>query len=530
MPPILAQMGFTDKDVGIKLNKWKPWEPKSDPQRMALNIPADIIGFGGSAGGGKTSIMQIMAVTQHRRSIIFRREYPRLKDIIFKSKQHLRGSGASYNTNEKMWSNIPGNRTLEFGAAQYEKDIENWRGIEHDLKAVDEVTEFLYEEFLFLTGWCRSPNPYQKCRIIFSFNPPSQLKGRWIINYLAPWLDPKYTKRTGREIALPGELRWFVGVDGKDEEIDVDKFYLTILGQELEFATPDAVIINHRKYWPKPKPIKIGNEYLEPRSRTFIRATLDDNPFLKDSGYRGVLQSLPEPLRSQLLYGDMTLEPESEPFQVIPYDWVTKAMERWLPYPQSLYMSHIGVDVARGGADKTVLALRWDNWIDKLKEFDGTETPDGDIVAQQIIGCINNKDVKVQIDVIGVGAAVHDACKRLKLRTLPLKGSEAAKDTSNEYLTDKSGLLTFANMRTYWYWNLRELLDPKNPVQIALPPSDELKEELCAFRWWESGKTIMITKKDDIKKTIGRSPNLSDAVVYAFAKTYREGLTDWMFK
>jgi hypothetical protein len=40
----------------------------------------------------------------------------------------------------------------------------------------------------------------------------------------------------------------------------------------------------------------------------------------------------------------------------------------------------------------------------------------------------------------------------------------------------------------------------------------------------------MITKKDDIKRIIGRSPNLADAVCYAFAKTYREGLADWMKK
>lgn len=526
MPSVLDKLGI-GKD---SKETWKPWEPRSDPQRMALTTPADIVGFGGSAGGGKTAIIQILAVTQHKRSIVFRREYPRLKDIIEKSRKLLRGSGASYNSNEKIWRRIPGGRTLEFGAAQHEKDIENWRGIEHDLKAIDEVTEFSLEQFLFLTGWCRSPDPHQKCRTIFTFNPPSQFSGRWVISYLAPWLDPKYEQQTGRLMAEPGELRWFIGVEGKDQEVDIKDFYVSVNGKEIDCDSPDKIIINNKIYWPKPRPIKIGTEYLEPRSRTFIRATLEDNPFLRESGYRGVLQSLPEPLRSQLLYGDMTIEPESDPYQVIPSDWVKAAMERWLPYPQALRMTHVGVDVARGGKDQTVLALRWDNWIDNLKCFEGSQTPDGRIVAQQIASCLNNPGVKIQIDVIGVGAAVHDACKSLKMDILPLKGSEAAKDGSGEYLTDRSGLLNFANMRTYWYWNLRELLDPKNNVPISLPPDNQLKEELCAFRWWESGKTIMITKKEDVKDIIGRSPDLSDAVVYAFAKHYREGLTDWMFK
>ena len=525
-PSILDKLGF----VGQSIANWNPWEPKSEPQKMALSSPADIIGFGGSAGGGKTAIIQIMAVTQHRKSIVFRREYPRLLDIIEKSRLLLRGSGATYNSNEKLWRKIPGGRTLKFGAAQHESDIENWRGIEHDLKAIDEVTEFSLEQFLFLTGWCRSPDPHQKCRVIFTFNPPSQVSGRWIIGYLAPWLDPKYESQTGRHLAEPGELRWFVGVNGKDQEVDVDSFYLTI-GKEIhEVSSLDPVKVEGKLYYPKPKKIRIGDEDLEPRSRTFIRATLDDNPFLRDSGYRGVLQSLPEPLRSQLLYGDMTIEPESDPYQVIPGDWVTLAMQRWVDYPQVLKMSHIGVDVARGGIDKTVLALRWDNWLDKLREFDGSQTPDSNIVAQQIASCMANTGIKVQIDVIGVGAAVHDTCRGMKMHVIPLKGSEAAKDGNGEYLKDKSGLLTFANMRTYWYWNLRDLLDPKNQIPISLPPDDQLKEELCAFRWWESGKTIMITKKDDIKSIIGRSPNLADAVCYAFAKTYREGLADWMKK
>ncbi len=526
MPSVLDKLGI-GKD---SKETWKPWEPRSDPQRMALTTPADIVGFGGSAGGGKTAIIKILAVTQHKRSIVFRREYPRLKDVIEKSKKLLRGSGASYNSNEKIWRRVPGGRTLEFGAAQYDKDIENWRGIEHDLKAIDEVTEFSLDQFLFLTGWCRSPDPHQKCRVLFTFNPPSQFSGRWVISYLAPWLDPKYEQQTGRPMAEPGELRWFIGVGGKDQEIDVKDFYITVDGKEIECESPDKVIVNNKIYWPKARKVKVGNEELEPRSRTFIRATLDDNPFLRESGYRGVLQSLPEPLRSQLLYGDMTIEPESDPYQVIPGDWVTLAMQRWVDYPQTLKMSHIGVDVARGGIDKTVLALRWDNWLDRLREFDGSQTPDSNIVAQQIASCMANAGVKVQIDVIGVGAAVHDTCRGMKMHVIPLKGSEAAKDGNGEYLKDKSGLLTFANMRTYWYWNLRDLLDPKNQIPICLPPDDQLKEELCAFRWWESGKTIMITKKDDIKSIIGRSPNLADAVCYAFAKTYREGLADWMKK
>ena len=45
-------------------------------------------------------------------------------------------------------------------------------------------------------------------------------------------------------------------------------------------------------------------DVIQPKSRTFIPARVTDNPYYTDSGYVATLQSLPEPLRSQMLYGD----------------------------------------------------------------------------------------------------------------------------------------------------------------------------------------------------------------------------------
>ena len=48
----------------------------------------------------------------------------------------------------------------------------------------------------------------------------------------------------------------------------------------------------------------IDGEQLQALSCTFIPALLDDNRFLRDTGYRAQVMSLPEPLRSKLLKGD----------------------------------------------------------------------------------------------------------------------------------------------------------------------------------------------------------------------------------
>jgi hypothetical protein len=101
--------------------------------------------------------------------------------------------------------------------------------------------------------------------------------------------------------ARPGELRW----------------YATVKGKEREF--PDST------------PIEIGGEIIYPRSRTFIPARLDDNVYLSaDPRYRSVIQSMPEPIRSMLLYGDFSAASKPDPFQVIPAAWVRAAQRRWM--------------------------------------------------------------------------------------------------------------------------------------------------------------------------------------------------------
>ena len=55
---------------------WRPMideanEKRHTPQRTAYDSMADILLYGGSAGGGKTDLGIGLALTQHSRSIIF---------------------------------------------------------------------------------------------------------------------------------------------------------------------------------------------------------------------------------------------------------------------------------------------------------------------------------------------------------------------------------------------------------------------------------------------------------------------------
>lgn len=451
------------------------WSPQVGPQTEAYLSPAYETLYGGQAGGGKSDLALGLACTAHRKSIFFRREYGQLIDAIERSKEILRDTPASFNGQRNVWRHIPGGRVLEFGAVQYEDDKNAWKGRPHDLKAFDELSEFTESQYLFLTGWARTTIPSQRVRIIGMSNPPAHAEGEWVIRRWAAWLDKQHAHP-----AVPGELRWYVNVDGKEEE--------------REDGTPFT--------W--------KDETLYPASRTFIPASLNDNAFLRDSTYRQTLQNLPEPLRSQLLYGDFAIGRDDDPWQLIPTDWVRQAQARWEQHPQpTLALSAIGMDVARGGKDQTVISKRYGNWYAPLKKYAGTQTPDGPTAAG--LGLMElSGDAVLNIDVIGIGSSAYDFAK--------LSAGDKAKPINfgaKSDRIDRTGKFAFVNIRAEAYWTLREALDPMHGDNVALPPDQELLADLTAPIWELRSGRIKVEDKDEIKKRLGRSPDAGDAIALA---------------
>jgi|GEM_PF-308161 len=438
-----------------------------------------------------SALLLILAGLSHTQSIIFRREYSRLKDIIEKSRRMFGelGKSARYNSTDKIWR-LPSGKTIEFGAIQYDQDMENYRGREHDLKGWDELTEFTQEIYEFVNTWNRSPNQVQRCRIVATCNPPSTEEGQWIIDYWGPWLKEDYEGVP----ALPGEIRWFARIGDKDVELES--------GDRFSHTDEDG-----------------RTEQIIPRSRSFIPARLEDNAYLMNTNYRGALQRLPEPLRSQLLYGSFKkIKTKDHPWQVIPSEWYDQAVARWTENPPAP-QSHLGVDVARGGECNSVIASRYYNWLAPLIVIPGTETPDGDTLAMEILKHRRHNKVEIRIDVLGVGYSPYDSLNRLRVKEVVAINGNASTGEKK----DKSGVLEFFNLRSFMYWHFREALDPKNHYDIMLPNDPRLRREILAPRWeCTKGRSdfgiIRVESKEDIIKRIGGgSPDRADATVYAFA-------------
>ena len=470
------------------------WYPLPGPQVDAYLSPADELFYGGAAGGGKSDLVLGLAVTEHRRSVIFRREGVQLSGpagLIERSREII-GRQGRYNGLERAWRDLPGGRAIEFGACQYDRDKHAYQGRPHDFIAFDEISEFSEGIFRFLVGWLRTTEPGQRCRVICTGNPPSHADGEWVIQYWGPWLDEHHPNP-----AQPGELRWFAVLEGKSVEVD------------------------------GPEPFEHQGQSITPRSRTFIPARLSDNPYLSETDYGTVLNNLPEPLRSQLLYGDFTIGLDDNPWQVIPTEWVRAAFQRWEQREApDTPLSALGVDVARGGNDKFVIAPRRDTWFGPLVKRSGREVPDGPTGAALVATTLGDEsDALVNVDVIGVGASVYDqlAGQRKEDGTpynvFPVNFSESTS------ARDRSGMLAMRNIRAEAWWAMREALDPVRGDNLALPPDRELLADLVTPQWKISASGIQIESKDEIKKRLGCSPDCGDAVVLANYGTYGSWMT-----
>lgn len=462
------------------------WVPQYGPQEMARQSRADIVFYGGQAGGGKTDLLIGLSLTEQEKSIIYRREAVQLVGIEERITTIL-GTRKGYNSQDGIWHlPLPGmKRSLELGSVKDPGDWIKYQGRPHDFIGFDEICHFLELQVRALIGWKRTDNPKVRQRVIFAGNPPTDSDGEWVIRFFAPWLDPLHPNP-----AKPGELRWFV----VDEE-----------GKDMEVAGPRAV--------------KVGKDWIEPHSRTFIPSSVDDNLFLSTTGYKSTLMSLPEPLRSQMARGDFAVGRTDHVWQTIPTAWIKMAQARWTPRDQNTRppMTALGYDVARGGLDRSAACRRHDWWFDQIVTVPGSVTHDGPTGAGFIIPLQRNS-APICIDGIGIGTAVLDFLRGNRLNTVNVVGSEKSHGMA------AGGKLYFRNRRAEMYWRVREALDPSNPIQLALPPDQELLADLAAVRYKPVAMGAMVgllmRDKDDIREELGRSPDKGDA----FAMTFIDNL------
>ena len=213
----------------------------------------------------------------------------------------------------------------------------------------------------------------------------------------------------------------------------------------------------------------------------------------------------------------------SEEESVIPLYWVELANKRWydrfeenpddyLEQP----LTGVGVDVGGGTLDPSAIAYKHGNDIYKVEKVEKNV----EVLSGKVTGILRaNELCTAIIDSINIGAGTY-----IRNRELYPDRVFAFTASSTADWEDETGEYIIQDTRSAAWWNLRQMLNPSSGWDIALPPDDELTGELCSPTWEERGRaSIKVESKKAIRKRIGKSTNLADAVV----QVYWEGEADW---
>ena len=261
------------------MNERPSFRPQEGPQYEFLSNKADIILFGGGAGGGKTYGILLDVLWFHDISgftaIIFRRNSTHIRapgGLWDNSQELFRFFGGIPNESSLEW-NFPSGAVIKFAHLQYESDVYSYQGTALCGIYWDEATHFTESQFFYMFSRNRSMcgiKPYQK----LTCNPDAE---SWV-RKLADWyINPE----TG--LAIPersGIIRWFIRLDDSIRWADTK--------EELENKYPHSL----------------------PKSFAFIHASVFDNKKLlqADAGYLANLHALSRVERERLLHGNWNVK------------------------------------------------------------------------------------------------------------------------------------------------------------------------------------------------------------------------------
>lgn len=167
----------------------------------------------------------------------------------------------------------------------------------------------------------------------------------------------------------------------------------------------------------------------------------------------------------------------------------------------------IGVDPARFGDDETSIIRRRNRSAYKVKSYKGLCTM---TLAGIIVNIIKEESPdQVAIDVGGLGAGTYDRLVELGYGdiVIPVNFGGIANDPERYY-----------NKRTEMWGEMGKWIED-DVLPVSIPDDDMLQTDLeTPLYSYDSKGRLVLEKKEDMKKRIGRSPDKGDSLALTFAE------------
>lgn len=446
--------------------------PQAGAQEKFLASSADIVVYGGAAGGGKTYSL-LLECLRHAdnpgfNAVVFRRQTNQITNAggLWDTAINIYSQlGATFKSNPSPQVIFPSGAKISFNHLQLERDIYNWQGAQLALCAFDELTHFTEKQFVYMMSRNRSTcgvKPYIRA----TTNPDAD---SWVADFLSWWIN----QETGYPIPeRSGVIRYFYRLDGS-------------------FLWGDTVQELVDKYHADPALCK---------SVTFIASSIYDNQILLEANpeYLANLNGLDVVEKERLLKGNWKIRPSA-----------------------GLYFNREHIRIVHTIPDKIVSICRsWDLAATEIT----TENKNPDRTAGVLMARLKNGSFIV-LDVIRRAENAADVKRTIQqtammdkaeygmhVITIPQDPGQAGKDQAAAYIRALAG------------YNVKTRPVTGDKVVRAVPFSAQ----------WQ-GKNVMLLAGDWNKEYLQELEGFPDAVhddmVDASSDAFKEvsNATDWSY-
>lgn len=188
-------------------------------------------------------------------------------------------------------------------------------------------------------------------------------------------------------------------------------------------------------------------------------------------------------------------------------------------YPTEGSTIYLGIDVAREGKDRSVFAKIVGNVLvdvrvytkDELERLALTEEKDAPpyniILGREVYKYAMREEIGYSnsaCDAVGNGGGVVDYLRSVQFKINEFKAGERSEENFNM-------------MRSEMYFKLAKDMEKKEFLfWSGCPFLSELKMELLYHLYTTEDKVVKVESKEQLKKRLGKSPDIADAVIIAY--------------
>jgi phage terminase large subunit len=188
---------------------------------------------------------------------------------------------------------------------------------------------------------------------------------------------------------------------------------------------------------------------------------------------------------------------------------VKRALDHEIDMPNNSQPLIVGVDPARFGDDSTAICFRRGRQAFRIVAYRKKNVVEVANIVTSII--LEYKPARVNIDVGGLGAGLYDI--------LEDRGYDNVIRAIN-FGSDAQNKEKYGNRRAEMWARVNDWLNADMPVSIIDPDNLILTDLTAPKKKYDGVQRLLLEKKEDIKKRIGRSTDVGDALALTFAEAF----------